>query len=121
MTSSVDQAPANAAEPQSFGGRARSGTIWILAGFGLGQLLRLGANVALAAILFEEVFALMAIVTAVMMGLAMFSDIGLQQNVIQSPRGDEPDFLNTAWTMQVGRGVTIWLRGGKRAQRGRRA
>ncbi|MGV3727058.1 oligosaccharide flippase family protein [Hydrogenophaga sp.] len=109
MTSSVDQAPASAAEPQSFGGRARSGTIWILAGFGLGQLLRLGANVALAAILFEEVFALMAIVTAVMMGLAMFSDIGLQANVVQHPQGGEPDFLNTAWTLQVIRGVCLFL------------
>ena len=51
----------------------------------------------------------MALVTAVMMGLAMFSDIGLQQNVIQSARGDEPDFLNTAWTMQVIRGVVLSL------------
>jgi len=94
---------------QSFGGRARSGTNWIVAGFGLGQLSRLLANVVLAAILFEEVFALMAIVTAVMFGLAMFSDIGLKTNVIQHPRGDDPDFLNTAWTLQVIRGAFLFL------------
>lgn len=94
---------------QSLGGRARSGTFWIIGGFGLGQILRLGANVALAAILFEEVFALMAIVSAVLTGLAMFSDIGLRTNVVQHARGDDPDFLNTAWTLQVIRGVCLFL------------
>lgn len=87
--------------------RARSGTAWIVIAFGLGQVVRLGINIVLAALLFEEAFALMALVSAVLMGLAMFSDIGLQQNVVQSPRGDEPDFLNTAWTMQVIRGVVL--------------
>lgn len=84
--------------------KARSGTAWIVIAFGSGQVIRLGMNIVLARLLFEEAFALMGLVTAVMMGLAMFSDIGLQQNVTQSPRGDEPDFLNTAWTMQVIRG-----------------
>lgn len=87
--------------------RARSGSIWIVGGFGASQVLRLGLNILLAALLFEEAFALMAIVAAVMMGLGMFSDIGLQQNVIQSSRGDEPDFLNTAWTLQVIRGALL--------------
>lgn len=87
--------------------KARAGTTWIVLAFGSGQVIRLGSNIILAGVLFEEAFALMALVNAVMMGLAMFSDIGLQQNVIQSPRGDEPDFLNTAWTMQVIRGVVL--------------
>lgn len=91
----------------SLNARARSGSIWIVGAFGAGQVLRLGLNIVLAALLFEEVFALMAIVAAVMMGLAMFSDIGLQQNVIQNPRGDEPGFLNTAWTLQVIRGALL--------------
>lgn len=89
--------------------RARSGSIWIVGAFGASQVLRLGLNIVLAALLFEEAFALMAIVTAVMIGLGGFSDIGLQQNVIQSSRGDEPAFLNTAWTMQVIRGVELTL------------
>ena len=89
--------------------KARRGTTWIVIAFGSGQVIRLGTNIALAGLLFEEAFALMALVNAVMMGLAMFSDIGLQQNVIQSPRGDDPDFLNTAWTMQVIRGGVLTL------------
>jgi O-antigen/teichoic acid export membrane protein len=89
--------------------KARSGTAWIVIAFGSGQVIRLGMNIILAGLLSEDAFALMALVTAIMMGLAMFSDIGLQQNVIQSPRGDEPDFLNTAWTMQVIRGAILTL------------
>ena len=109
MSSPEDQSTTGAAAIQSLGGRARTGTLWLVAGFGMGQILRLGANVVLAAILYEEAFALMAIVTAVMMGLAMFSDIGLKTNVVQHHRGDEPDFLNTAWTLQVIRGACLFL------------
>jgi O-antigen/teichoic acid export membrane protein len=104
-----DQDGTNAIESDSFGSRAKSGTLWLVAGFGLGQILRLLSNIALAAILFEEAFALMAIVTAVMMGIGMFSDFGLQANVVQNARGDEPDFVNTAWTLQVCRGVILFL------------
>lgn len=89
--------------------KARRGTAWIVIAFGGGQLVRLGVNIALAALLFEEAFALMALITAVLMGLAMFSDLGFQQNVIQSPRGDDPDFLNTVWTLQIARGVLLTL------------
>lgn len=96
-------------EKSTLSAKARSGSIWIVFAFGASQVLRLGLNIVLAALLFEEAFALMAIVTAVMVGLSMFSDIGLQQNVVQSPRGDDPAFLNTAWTMQVIRGVGLTL------------
>lgn len=89
--------------------RVRVGTIWIVLAFGGGQILRLASNIALAALLFEEVFALMAIVTAVMMGLAMFSDIGLKPSVVQNPRGDDPVFLQTAWTLQVIRGLLLFV------------
>lgn len=71
--------------------------------------MRLAANIALAALLFEEAFALMAIVSAVMMGLGMFSDIGLKPSVVQNPRGDEPVFLQTAWTLQVIRGLLLFI------------
>lgn len=87
--------------------KARTGTAWIVIAFGSGQVVRLALNIVLAALLFEEAFALMALVSAVMIGLAMFSDVGLQQNVIQSPHGDESDFLNTAWTIQVIRGFAL--------------
>src|SRR5262249_38653172 len=41
--------------------------------------------------------------------LHMFSDVGLGPAAVQSPRGEDPDFLNTAWTIQVIRGICLWL------------
>ncbi len=107
MNTSIPTAPGQ--DRSSLNAKARSGTVWIVGAFGGSQVLRLGMNIVLAALLFEEAFALMALVSAVMIGLAMFSDIGLQPNVTRSPRGDEPGFLNTAWTMQVIRGVILTL------------
>ncbi|MAM40791.1 MAG: polysaccharide biosynthesis protein, partial [Erythrobacter sp.] len=73
------------------------------------QLIRLGSNLILTRLLFPEAFGLMALVQTFMAGLAMFSDIGIGPSIIQNRRGEDPDFLNTAWTIQVGRGVMLWL------------
>lgn len=93
----------------SWGSKAKSGTVWMVVGFGGGQLLRLGSNIVLAALLYEEVFALMGIVSTIMIGLNMLSDIGLKPSVVQHARGTEPKFLNTVWTLQIVRGLLIYL------------
>lgn len=85
-----------------------SAGIWSLAGFALSLLIRLGSNLLMTRLLMPEMFGVMAIATTVMIGLGMFSDVGLRQSVVQSKRGDDPDFLNTAWTIQIVRGVLIW-------------
>ena len=69
----------------------------------------MASNLILTRLLFPEVFGLMALVTACMVGMAMFSDVGITPAIMQNKRGDEPDFLNTAWTIQVIRGVLLWL------------
>ncbi|MBU1690127.1 MAG: oligosaccharide flippase family protein [Gammaproteobacteria bacterium] len=51
----------------------------------------------------------MAIVYVLMTGLVLFSDLGISQAIIQNRRGEDPDFLNTAWTVQIVRGIFIWL------------
>lgn len=86
----------------------RSSALTIL-GFGGGNVLRLLSNLVLTRLLFPEVFGLMAIVQVFLGGLQMFSDIGIKTSIIQSARGDDPDFLNTAWTLQIGRGIVLWL------------
>jgi O-antigen/teichoic acid export membrane protein len=63
----------------------------------------------LTRLLFPEAFGLMALVQVFMGGLQMFSDLGIQASIIQNSRGDDPDFLNTAWVMQIGRGIVLWL------------
>jgi hypothetical protein len=35
----------------------------------------------------------------------MFSDFGLNASIIRSSRGDDPVFLQTAWTVQILRGA----------------
>ena len=42
-------------------------------------------------------------------GLILFSDIGIKPSIIRSPRGDDPTFFNTAWTLQVIRGFGLWI------------
>jgi len=89
--------------------RVLAGSVWTIFGFGAAFLLRLGGNVALTRLLFPEAFGLMTLVTVLMMGLAMFSEIGVGPSIIQNPRGDDPAFLNTAWTIQVVRGLLLWV------------
>jgi len=89
--------------------RALSGSVWTLVGYGGSQLIRLGGNLVLAHLLFPAAFGVMALVSVVMQGIQFFSDIGVGPSIIQNRRGYDPDFLNTAWTMQVIRGFIIWI------------
>ncbi|MDE4131496.1 oligosaccharide flippase family protein [Phaeobacter sp. QD34_3] len=81
---------------------------WLMIGYGGSQALRLAANLILARLLFPEAFGLMALVTVVTVGLSLFSDVGIGPAIAQNARGDDPDFLNTAWTIQVIRGFGLW-------------
>ncbi len=85
------------------------GSVWALGGYGASQVLRLGGNLLLAYLLFPKAFGLMGLVAIVMQGLEMFSDVGIGPSIVQNKRGDEPAFLNTAWTIQVIRGFALWI------------
>ncbi|MEQ9674568.1 MAG: oligosaccharide flippase family protein [Roseovarius indicus] len=84
-------------------------TSWVVVGYGGAQAIRLGSNLILTRILFPEAFGIMALVTMVTVGLMMFSDVGIGPALARSPRGDDPEFLNTAWSLQVMRGFGLWL------------
>jgi len=81
---------------------------WTLAGYGVNQALRLGGNLILTRLLFPEAFGLMAIVMIVMYGVGMFADTGIVPSIVQKAQGNDPAFLNTAWTIQIIRGVLMW-------------
>lgn len=74
------------------------GMVWTVAGYGASQILRLGSNLILTRLLFPELFGLMTLVNIFITGLHLFSDIGVGPSIIQNKRGDDPVFLNTAWT-----------------------
>ncbi|MDJ0601864.1 MAG: oligosaccharide flippase family protein [Crocosphaera sp.] len=89
--------------------KAITGTLWTIIGYGGGQVLRLGSNLILTRLLIPELFGLMALATTFIQGLTLFSDIGIKPSIIRSSRGDDPTFLNTAWTLQVIRGFGLWI------------
>lgn len=82
---------------------------WTIAGFGLSQAIRFGSSLLMTRLLVPEMFGVVAIATMVMVGLAMFSDLGIRQSIVQSRRGQDAAYLNTAWVIQILRGLLIWL------------
>ncbi len=82
---------------------------WTAAGYALGQAIRLGGNLVMTRLLVPEMFGVMAIANVVLIGLAMFSDVGLRQSVIQNQRGSDASFLDTIWVIQILRGLAIAL------------
>ncbi len=99
------------AAPKTLKQLATHGSIWTIGGYGCSQVLRFGANVVLAKLLFPEAFGLMALVNGVIQGLVMFSDVGIGQVIIRHTRNDDPEFYNTIWTIQVLRGLLLTLLG----------
>lgn len=70
-------------------------------------VLRLAGNLVITRLVAPEAFGLAAIVTVIMIGLELMSDVGLGPAIVQHRRGDDPRFLNTAWTIQVFRGLLL--------------
>jgi O-antigen/teichoic acid export membrane protein len=100
-----------AAADTSLKSKAMRGTVVSVLGTGTSQFLRLLCNMLLSRILFPEAFGLMALVNLLITGLHLFSDVGLNLSIVQNKRGEEPDFLNTVWTLSVARGFVLWVCG----------
>lgn len=94
---------------RSLESRALKGTYSIVIFYGVAMSMRLLSSVVLSRLFLPEYFGLLALVTTVIVGLNLFSHVGLQDSIIQNPRGDEPVFLNTAWTLQAIRGGALSL------------
>jgi O-antigen/teichoic acid export membrane protein len=94
-------------KPKSLRHRVAKAGSWVLIGHVVQQVVRLGTNVFLARLLSPDAFGLMSVVYILMIGLALFSDIGITRSVVQSRRGNDPDLLDTAWAMQIIRGLGL--------------
>jgi O-antigen/teichoic acid export membrane protein len=86
-----------------------SSLVWSLLGYAASQVLRFGFNLILTRLLMPEVFGLMALVDLFIIGLNMFSDVGLGTSIVRSHRGDDPHYLNSVWSVQVVRGFCLWI------------
>jgi O-antigen/teichoic acid export membrane protein len=82
---------------------------WVAAGFGFGQGLRVISTLIMTRLLAPEMFGVMAVASMINAIITLLSDVGIRQNIVQSRRGENPVFLNTAWTVQILRGVLLWL------------
>lgn len=82
---------------------------WATSGYLAVQGMRFGANLVLTRLLAPELFGIMILLTSLRIGLELFTDIGIGQNVVSSPNATDPRFYNTAWTLQVIRGVALAL------------
>lgn len=103
--------PPEPASSETLGSRASRAAFASILGQGAAQGLRLVGNLILSYLLFPEAFGLMAIVNMLLLGLQVMSDLGIQPAIIRHPRGDDPDFVNTAWTIGVMRGVVLFVIG----------
>lgn len=92
-----------------FQSKVSKGAFWTFMGFGGSTFLRMLSSLILTRIFMPEIFGLMAIITAITIGIALFSDLGIATSIVQNPKGKDRDFLQTAWTLQVIRGFILWL------------
>ncbi|WP_445240694.1 oligosaccharide flippase family protein [Microcoleus vaginatus] len=88
---------------------AIKGAAWTIASYGSSQIIRFGSNLILTRLLLPELFGLVGLAYVFITGINLFSDIGLAPSIIQNKRGEDPQFLNTAWTLQVIRSLFIFI------------
>ena len=84
-------------------------TFWVILIFGLSQALRLGSNLILTRLLEPQIFGVMAVVSVVIFGIAMFTDLGLWAFVVRHKTPENPHLLNVVWTLHVVRGWIVFF------------
>ena len=93
----------------SIGALAKRAAVWTFLGYGGSMALRLLSNMILTRLLFPGAYALMGLAQIFINGLQMLTDVGVQTGIIQSRHGGDANYLNTAWTVQVIRGLVLCL------------
>jgi O-antigen/teichoic acid export membrane protein len=89
--------------------RAFRAGVWTVASYSVELSTRLLTNLIMTRLLFPDAFGLMAAAMALIAGLQLLSDFGVRALIIQSPRGEDVQFLQSAWVFQCSRGVLLWV------------
>jgi O-antigen/teichoic acid export membrane protein len=82
---------------------------WVAAPFALSQFIRLGTSVAVAWFLAPELIGLMLLINTLRTGAELLTDVGIGQSIVGNKKGNNPDFYNTAWTIQIIRGIVLFF------------
>jgi O-antigen/teichoic acid export membrane protein len=85
------------------------GSLWTIGSFGSNQALRFISNIILARLLSPQLFGIMLIVNSFRTGIELLSDVGITQNIVYHKDANNPEFYNTAWTLQAIRSLFLWL------------
>jgi O-antigen/teichoic acid export membrane protein len=86
-----------------------TGTAWTVGAYGATLGLRLATNIVLARLLTPELFGIMLIVYTLQRGAELLTDVGIGQNIVYSKNAENPEFYNTAWSLQLLRNIILWL------------
>jgi O-antigen/teichoic acid export membrane protein len=89
--------------------RVAHASAWTLSSMAGMSLLRLVSQAVLTHLCAPEHFAVVTLMRTFLTLVEMVSDMGLRNAVVSHPRGEERAFLGTAASVQVVRGVGMWL------------
>jgi O-antigen/teichoic acid export membrane protein len=89
--------------------RALNAGAWTLASYSVELSTRFLSNIILTRLLFPDAFGTVAAAMTIIAGLQLLSDFGVRAIIVQSPHGEEVEFLRTAWVFQCLRGALLWL------------
>lgn len=82
---------------------------WVAVPFVSAQLIRLSSSVVIAWFLAPELLGMMLLINTLRTGAELLSDVGVGHSIVNQKRGGEPDFYNTAWTIQIIRGFALFF------------
>lgn len=86
-----------------------SGGVWAMGINVSDRLLQLAMVVLVARLIGPEQFGLMGIALLTLTALKRFTELGIDASLIQHKETDVDRYLNTAWTLQFGRGTLLAL------------
>ena len=72
-----------------------------------GTFIRFGSSLTLTHFLAPEVYGLIGAVLAVQMVIELAADLGIRPAIVSNPRGGDPAFLATAWSMLLARSLIV--------------
>ena len=75
------------------------------ASFATQAALKLCASLILTRILRPEAYGIVTLLTSVLFTVEMLADLGVNLFIVRDPRAEEPRYLNTAWTLRLGRAL----------------
>lgn len=73
--------------------------------FGAQAVVRLGASIVLTRVLRPEAYGIIAIVSSIGYVVALVGDIAVTVSLVRHEQGEAPSYLNTAWTLRLGRSL----------------